>query len=75
MSPIYQLLGEIVTGSSTIRAFEKEKEFNERMKKKLNVSMNAGLVNRISSSLFSVGLYNIAFVFLLIVALFIVRPI
>lgn len=43
------------------------------MKEKLDTAMNVGIVNRVSSTLFSVGLFNIAFVFLCIAALFIVR--
>ena len=72
-SPIFQLLGEMVSGSSTIRAFGKQDEFNKKMKEKLDKAMNVGIVNRVSSTLFSVGLFNIAFVFLCIAAVFIVR--
>lgn len=74
-SPIFQLLGEMVSGSSTIRAFGKQEEFNQKIKHKLDISMNAGVVNRVSATLFSVVLFNIAFVFLCIASVFIVSKI
>ncbi len=72
-SPIFQHLGEMVSGSSTIRAFGKEDEFNRKMKTQLDKNMSVGIINRISSSLFTVGLFNIAFVFLVIASMLIVQ--
>ena len=72
-SPVIQQLGEMVSGSSTIRAFKKEDVFNAKMKEKLDRSMSIDLVGRVSGSLFSVGLFHIAFLFLCAAGFLIVR--
>ena len=65
-SPILQLIGEIVSGASTIRAFKREKKISRKLKGVCDNNLKVQLISTVSNSFFAVGLNSIAIVFIMI---------
>ena len=65
-SPILQLIGETVSGASTIRAFKREKKINRKLKSACDDNLKVQLISTVSNSFFAVGLNSVAIVFIMI---------